>query len=234
MLLRENLAPLALKAYLELRDAIVHSRLAPGHYLSEPQLTEDLGVSRTPIRSALQALIQDGLVRTSPGRGAVVSDVTAQDIRDLFELRIGIEGVAARLAAERASDAAVARLRATILPDPQDVGEKKLQAMGNSFHSVVAEISGNERLRDLLLLMEPQLERCRAISYAVPGRGQEAQLEHFEVLSAIEKRDADQAERLMRVHLVNSLRDALRSFLPSASYSGALAVAPRPVDTSLT
>ncbi len=235
MLLRDNLAPLALKAYLELRDAIVHRRLLPEQYLSEPQLTEELGVSRTPIRSALQALIQDGLVRTSPGRGTIVSDVSIQDVRDIYELRIGIEGMAAQLVAERAPDSGLASLSSTILLD-DEASQEEMQTMGNKFHSAVAGLSGNQRLQDLLQLLEPQLERYRAISYDVPGRGQEAQKEHMQVLSAIESRDGDLAERRMRAHLTNSLRCALRSFIPSGGFPNgsllasdpALALVPMP------
>ncbi len=219
MLLRDNLTPLALKAYLELRDAIVHTRLLPGQYLSEPQLTEELGVSRTPIRAALQALIQDGLVRTSPGRGTVVTDISIQDVRDIYELRIGIEGMAAQLVAERAPESGIARLKATVLSATQDASQEEMQTMGNKFHSTVAELSGNQRLRDLLQLLEPQLERCRVISYGFPGRGLQAQGEHMQVLLAIQSRDGDLGARRMRAHLVNSLRCALPSFFSSGGYS---------------
>ena len=91
-------------AYGHLRDSILRGSLLPGTRISEPNLAEQLGISRTPVREALQRLSQEGLVELTPAKGARVRVLSAEEVREVYEARAMLEGEAARLAAERASE----------------------------------------------------------------------------------------------------------------------------------
>src|SRR5450830_719265 len=107
------------KAYAALRDDIIEWRLAPGTVLAEVEQSERLGVSRTPLREALSRLSAEGLTTTAGGRGVVVSDISLEDIDELFELRETLEGRAAALAAERGDAAIFEELQRELLRAPE-------------------------------------------------------------------------------------------------------------------
>src|SRR6478736_7685207 len=106
------------KAYAALRDDIIEWRLAPGTVLAEVEQSERLGVSRTPLREALSRLSAEGLTTTAGGRGVVVTDISLEDIDELFELRETLEGKAAALAAERGDAAIFLQLQGELLEAP--------------------------------------------------------------------------------------------------------------------
>jgi GntR family transcriptional regulator, vanillate catabolism transcriptional regulator len=218
------------KAQLRLRELIVGGELKPGPRIAELALVERIGVSRTPIRMALVRLQEEGLLDALPGGGFVVKDFSEDDIHDAIELRGTLEGLAARLAAERGVSAVlVAEARDCIERIDEVLAEPELTE--SSFSRYVQH---NGRLHDLLsemagsALVQRQLERVKTLPFASPNgfvfatalspRSRDslvvAQAQHRAVVEAIVAREGARAEALMREHARiahDNLREALQS-----------------------
>lgn len=208
------------KAQLRLRELIVGGQIAPGQRIAELALVERLGVSRTPIRMALVKLQEEGLLDALPGGGFVAKDFSEDDIRDAIELRGTLEGLAARLAAERGPSAvALAELRDCIDQIDALLAEPELTEA-----SFTRYVEHNGRLHDLLaemtgsMLLRKQLERVKTLPFASPNgfvfasalspRSRDslvvAQAQHRALLEAIERREGARAEAIMREHARNA------------------------------
>lgn len=218
------------KAQLRLRELIVGGELKPGQRIAELALVERVGASRTPIRMALVRLQEEGLLDALPGGGFVVKDFSEDDIHDAIELRGTIEGLAARLAAERGVSAVlIAEARDCLERIDQVVAQRELTEA--SFSTYVEQ---NGRLHDLLAEMagsdvvQRQLERVKTLPFASPNgfvfatalspRSRDAlvvaQAQHRAVIDAIAGREGARAEALMREHARiarQNLREALQS-----------------------
>ena len=187
-----------------LRAAILDGGLTPGQPLSVPDLSRQLEVSRSPVREALLALVADGLAVEHPRRGVSVVEVETSDLLEIHEVREGVEAQAARLCAERATDAVLRRL-ADVLVQQRAVVERN-DASGwfrtnAKFHGAIAEGTGNRRLSEVLLTLEAQMQLgLRQVSSDQEQR-RRGLTEHHAILDAIARRDPDGAERAMRDHI---------------------------------
>lgn len=186
----------------ELRKLVITGELAPGTRLVEDRLAESLGVSRNPVREALQALAGEGFVELSPRRGAVVARVSRQQAEDLFDVRAALESLAARLAARSAGPAGAARLRAVLQQarDATEAGDLDgVAGLNSDFHSAVVELGGNDYLA---LLVSPMARRVQWVFRASAAqRGPHSWREHEELLHAIEAGDEDHAAALAVAHV---------------------------------
>lgn len=199
-------------AYRALREEILHWRLLPGTPLSEIDLAERLGVSRTPLRAALARLALEGLVDTSRGRTGVVSDVSVASIGDLFELREALETHATRLAARRC-DPGVFDALATRFADAPEL----LRTAGiDAYYALVAEFDaaldvalGNPVYRGALDGVRLHLARARRIATDNPARLERSAEEHRLICTAIRDGDAALAASATTVHLKASLTTIL-------------------------
>lgn len=187
--------------YERIRDAIVDGRIEPGTKLVESTVAEWCGVSRTPVREALTRLEQDGLVERSDS-GLVVRERSPEEILDLYETRIVLEVVAARVAAERHTSFDRIRLeqlqRAWEQCDPHD--GVLLAQRNREFHRGVWLASHNETLLDLLHRLNLHLVRYPATTLSYPGRFEEAAREHAELVEAIARRDVEAAGAITEKH----------------------------------
>ena len=135
--------------YHELRRKLVRAELKPGSLVEEAEMMRTLGVGRTPLREALQRLVQDDLIRNVPRRGYFVTDTSASDLFHVFEVRLRLEGLSARLAAERGTEAHVEAL-AHLIEEGQagiDAGNEDLIwniEIDERFHMLVAQASGGQ------------------------------------------------------------------------------------------
>ena len=188
-----------------LREAIVSGRLAPGSHLSVPEIARQLGVSRTPAREALFALQRLGLVEVRPRRGAVVVAGGRHDLRELFELREALEGMAARLAAQHMPDQGVAALHATLEQHRAAIEAGDLDAhvrLDSQFHRMIAVGSANQRLADSIDQLRDQTYVLVRLNAVRPGGMDESVLRaHGRVARSIERHDAGQAEDRIREHI---------------------------------
>lgn len=186
----------------ELRRLVVTGELPPGARIVEDRLAERLGVSRNPVREALQALAAEGFVKILPRRGAVVAQISAEQAEDLFDVRTALEPLAARLAARRADEDGIDRLREVLARarEATDLGELDVLAACNTeFHSTVVELSGNDYLG---LLVAPMARRVQWVfRTSAATRAPHSWTEHEELLRAIASGDEDDAEAVARAHV---------------------------------
>lgn len=192
----------------EIRLRITDGRYPQGSRLFEEEIAAELGVSRNPVREALQALAAEGFVELEPRRGARVSSVTIDRAVELFEVRGALEGLMARLAAERRSEADLANLRRIVQQghDAITAGDRSvLPSLNTEFHDCLGVAARNE----LLTTTVQQLSHVIQWVYAgsIGRRGQDSWAEHAAIVDAIGKGDADAAERCAAVHIANA-RDA--------------------------
>ena len=196
-----------------LQTAIVQGDLAPGAKLNEPELAKRFGTSRGPLREAIRGLEARRLVQLVPNVGARVVSLDTPQLLDLYETREALEGMAARLAAERMSRQAMQELRSLLDAHSRQIardGEGYYQEEGDyDFHYRVVHGSGNSVLADVLLEDLYQLMRMYRFKFSVGhGRPEQALKEHYRLLEAIEQRDGELAELLMRRH-IGAARHAL-------------------------
>lgn len=204
----------------ELRRMVITGELAPGSRLVEDRLAAQLGVSRNPVREALQTLAAEGFVTLTPRRGAMVAQVSAAQAEELFDVRMALESLAARTAARRAGPADVARLQdvldraaeATRL-DELDL----LAALNTEFHHEVVTSGGNGYLG---LLVSPMARRIQWVFRAsAPQRALASWHEHEAVLRAIAAGDEESAAVLASAH-VAAARATFRLLEPGVSDAG--------------
>ena len=198
--------------YEEIREAVIDLRLAPGAPLRETAIAQQLGVSKTPVREALARLEQEGLVETTSFKGAVVSGYSPRDLEEIYELRALLEGAAVRAAADEASDVTRAQLRQIVARSRQlrDAGElAELATLLGDFDLLVYEQVGNQRVSALIDNLQAHLTRIGNLTEGIPGRVVTSVEEHAAIVEAITRRDADDAERLMRAHIASVRADQL-------------------------
>lgn len=198
-----------------LRQQILRGVHPPGGRLNEVEIAADLGVSRGPVREAMQRLARDGLVELQAHRGAFVRKLDQREVRDLFEVRMALERTVARLAADRASDehrAQLAALRdgtpaareAPADPDVRFQGERDV-------HALLAAAAGNPTLAGHVSLVNQELQLLRTQSGGIPARADHATAEHDELVDAVLAGDGDRAAAAMETHLASALEHALRA-----------------------
>ena len=201
------------RAYRELRADIVSWRLLPGQVLGEVDLSERLGISRTPVREALSRLTADGLAEPHAGRGVVVSAISAEDVRALYELRDSLDCRAAELAAQR-GDAATFRALADELSHAaetlaDDADHAAYYALVDRMDAEIDAAAQNPYLQQALSSVRLHLARVRRLSTSNPRRLAVAAAEHEAIARAVAAGDAALAVATTRVHLKNALGSAL-------------------------
>lgn len=201
-----------LRAEDHLRDAIVSGRLQPNERLIESDLARSLGVSRTVIRAALVRLEHEGLVEHERHRGARVRLVQESEAVEILEARAVLEGLAARLAAQRATPADVEVLQ-EILAEMQrlrDGGDLLGVSDENAkLHRRLLEISGHETASRLIGTLNSQMVRFQYRTILLPGRSERSAAEHAAIVDAVARGDGEAAETAMRAHL-SHVAEALR------------------------
>jgi DNA-binding GntR family transcriptional regulator len=204
---RTSRGPLHLKIYGELKKKVLSGEMPPGAILSEAELSRRWSVSRTPIREALRQLENEDLITWSPRRGAAVARLSVKQLSDLSELRQALEGTSARLAAARRSDKDVTELRQVL--EEIDAAHRRHDVaatieLDDAFHRRVALATGNKLLAAAADRLLNRARFARSRVRHIPGRQEEFQREHLEILAAIAAQQAETAERLMVEHVQRS------------------------------
>lgn len=200
------------RVYREATRRAVNWRFAPGERINEVALARELGVSRTPVREALNRLARDGFVRFVPNRGFLARDLSPELVRDLYELRAAIEVAAVRLACARATDAAIAKLARAWNSATENASARRLDrltAADEAFHCGITRLSGNEQLLLTLDRVNAQIRYFRHVDQESPVRLDRTHREHAAVLQFLSRRDARRAGDLIEQHIVLSRERAL-------------------------
>lgn len=196
-------------AYAMILDAIERGEIAPGQRLVETDLADRLGVSRTPVREALQRLEAQG-VAAREGRGLRVAVLDHDQLGELYEARGVVEGMAARLAARHAAPEEISVLRQQVEADRALSEPPQTLSLANRrFHRQLHRASHNRYLNQMLVPMRRSMLLLSSTTLAHPGRWAEALAEHDAIVRAIEARDGDAAQRAAEQHISNAFRTRL-------------------------
>lgn len=203
---RESYGSAADYAYAALRREIVEQRFMPGRRMREIELSEWLGISRTPTRQALARLEVEGLLNLLPRHGLVVASLDERAMAELYEMRIALEGSSAAFAARHASERDIARLLEFIeaeqhLPPAADA----LYRHNLAFHQALYTAGHNRFLVKSVAVLHDAMSLLGPTTLAQPGRPGEALVEHRRIVDAIVRRDPDAAERAARDHIQQAL-----------------------------
>ena len=206
-----SLAPRALYEEVAelLRQRIFKRELEPGSWIDELKLAEEYGISRTPLREALKVLAAEGLVTMKVRRGAYVTEVSDQDLAEVYHLLSLLESDAAGVVAEKASDAQLAELQK--LHDELEAATRnrdRFFALNEKFHMRLLEISGNKWRNQMVADLRKVMKLNRHNSLLKSGRLAESLAEHRGVMEALRKRKPELARARMQEHFTNGLEAA--------------------------
>lgn len=197
------------------RDLIIEGKLAPGDEVSEPMLCELLGVSRTPIREAIRTLAGEGLIVLRPGRSTIVRQFTRAEVRGMLEVIAELEAMAARQVCARASDAQIAEIVAThrrMMGHFEAHERLPYYKLNQATHSLIVASAGNAALSEVHELLQARMKRIRYVGHDTRERWVSAAMEHEAMVQALVARDAEAADRAMRIHIENTwtrIKDAV-------------------------
>jgi DNA-binding GntR family transcriptional regulator len=206
-----SLAPRALYEEVAelLRQRIFRRELEPGGWIDEVKLAQEYGISRTPLREALKVLAAEGLVTMKVRRGAYVTEVSEQDLAEVYHLLALLESDAAAVVAERATDAQLQELQALHRELESAVKDReRFFALNERFHMRLLEVAGNRWRNQMVADLRKVMKLHRHNSLLKSGRIGESLAEHAAVMKALVKRDPEAAMRKMREHFHNGLEAA--------------------------
>ncbi|GLY90510.1 GntR family transcriptional regulator [Actinoallomurus iriomotensis] len=198
----------------ELRRLILQGELMPGERLVEDRLAARLGVSRNPVREAIRVLAAEGFVEVTPRRGAAVARLSPDEAEELFDVRVALEGLSARLSARKATPETADRLRAVLDSARLAVDEGRLgdvADLNTAFHAAVADLAGNAYLS---LVVGPMLRRAQWLfQQTAKHRAPHSWTEHLSLYEAIAAGD----ERAAEARAIAHVEAARRSYLAALS-----------------
>jgi DNA-binding GntR family transcriptional regulator len=215
------LQSLEASTYQRLRAMILDGAVGHGEPLVERSVAARLGVSRTPVRETILRLEREGLVRIIEGKGAFVASYTIEDVIEIYEVRQGLEPIAARLTCDHITledlkpfEQQFNRFKAQ--PALRANSSGSWERLGRDFHRFIIRSSRNNRLIRIIEGMQDQIDLVRGIGRTVSKNtsSESTWQEHFAILEALKARDPDRAETAVRIHLQNGLRHRLDGLQP--------------------
>lgn len=195
------------RVYEEIKEAIINNTIKPGTMIQERILAEKLGVSRTPVREALRRLNSEGLIELIPGKGATITKITIEDIREIMQVREPLECLAVKLAAERIQPQDIKYLEEMIanwdkeINCSDQINFQSLSTRDIAFHEYLVEIAGNKRLANILSMLRDQIRRITFLTQDNKTRIETSFPQHINILEALKQRDPVAAEENMRQHM---------------------------------
>lgn len=187
-----------------LRRQIVEGDLPPGDKISEKDLCETYGVSRTPLREALKVLAREGLVVLTPHRGAHVAMLTVEDLEEAFPVIGALEALAGELACARATDEEIARVEALhgrMAAAFRARDRKRYFRLNQEIHEALAEAARNPTLEAMRQMLDGRVSRARYYANISTARWEHAMREHDAILQALKARDGEGLGRILKAHL---------------------------------
>ena len=200
---------LAVEITNRLRQMILEGQLQPGEKISEKLLTEQFGVSRTPLREALKVLAAEGLLELIPHRGTVVTKQSDAEIAEVFQVLAALEGLAGELAAQNASEEKLEDIRAMteeLRRSYEETDRPTYFRINQDIHKTLLNTAGNETLVKSHDLLAHRIQRARYQANLTPARWRAAVEEHEAIAEALCNRDAKKTAGLMKDHLLKKLK----------------------------
>lgn len=203
---RHKTVSLADRVFEKLEDDILFGRYAKGEILTELRLVEEMGVSRTPIREALSRLEQERLIADT-GKGSVVLGITREDLQDILNIRLAVEGLATYYATLNITPEGLEELRHTVelqefYTSKQDPGH--IKEMDDQFHNLICTLSKRQVIADTLLPLQRKIQKYRRASVADSERAIAVNKEHRAIFEAMQNGDAELAQKLTTQHIKNA------------------------------
>lgn len=200
------------KVYKTLEDQILSQKLTAGEAVTEMKLSAELGVSRTPVREALQRLDREGLIKLIPNKGAFVIGISEKDLIDIYMIRMRLEGLAARITAEKADESTVRHLRENTELTEFFISKgnvERVKDLDSDFHDIIYRACESRMLCKTLSELHRYIASYRKLSLTVEGRIEKSFEEHKQICDAIENKDMENADRLMSRHVEHALDNLL-------------------------
>lgn len=212
-------------AYHRLRRDVISCRLAPGAFVTEPELMARYDIRKTSCRLALTRLTQEGLVRSRPRKGHQITPITLRDVEEVFQLRVLLEPLAARLAVGRVDLDQLRALEAACR-EPHPVLGLTAQIdvfmdANKAFHLAIAEASGNQRLQRQLSALLDEMSRLVALGFGVQKTKPEIKHDHNALIEAFAEHDVRRVEQITRRHIETFQAMTLEKLYASLAQTGA-------------
>lgn len=195
----------------KLENDILSGKYAYGEILTEARLSEELQVSRTPVREAIRRLEQEHILRDT-GKGVAVQGITREDIADILDIRARIEGMAARRAARRITPEQLARLKEAVELQEFYVAKgdpERVQTQDHAFHELIYAACGSVTLESTLVPLHRKAQKFRRASVEKASRAAQSVKEHRAIYEAIAASDEDAAEKRVCEHIENARKSML-------------------------
>ena len=203
---------LSKSVYEKLKSQIIDFTLKPGQKLQDRQLALKLGVSRTPVREALNRLVQEGFARQTPGQGYFVKEVTIKDIEDLYEVRKALEILAAQMAVRNINNNQIKRLSEILERHKELVQNGSFRSRlleGADFHKAIASDSGNHYLFEIISTIFDKISTYRGIGTLTLQRRKIAFQEHEEIFNSLKEKDTRRLNKILEKHISDAKRDTI-------------------------
>jgi DNA-binding GntR family transcriptional regulator len=203
----------AQQAYQYVIRGLEDGSLQPGTRVRETELAKSVGISRTPVREALNRLVNEGLVTNDPHRGMIITELDQGLVSELYEMRGVLESTAASLAAKHATDVEVSLLRTLMEADREMTDAVEIANNNRMFHQVLYQCGHNRFLLKTLQALQNSMLLLGNSTLSERGRPDEARNEHEAIVQALEARDPEMAAEAARKHIQEAYKTRLRRFL---------------------
>ena len=207
------------RVFHRLREDILSGKYKEGDELKEVAIGEELGVSRTPVREAFRQLELEGLIQIIPNKGAYVTGITEKDVKDIYMIRSLLEGLCARWACEHITQEQMEEMEENIYLSKfhaQKGHLEQLAELDNRFHEILYEACNSKMLEHQLRDFHEYVLRVRKKTLSNANRGPKSNEEHEQIMDAIKAKDADKAEKLANMHMINAYENMVKCGLHEA------------------
>ena len=207
------------RVFHKLREDILSGRYEEHEELKEMAISEEMGVSRTPVREAFRQLELEGLIQIIPNKGAYVTGITEQDVKDIYMIRSLLEGLCARWATEHISDAQMREMEENVYLSEFHAQKGQLEQLAeldNRFHEIMYEACDSKILERQLKDLHQYVLRVRKKTLAKADRGIKSNEEHKKIMEAIKAGNGELAEKLANAHMINAYQNMVQNGLQEA------------------
>lgn len=204
------------RVFHKIREDILNGKYKQNEELREATIGEELGVSRTPVREAFRQLELEGLLKMIPNKGTYVTGITRKDVKDIYMIRSLLEGLCARLATANITPEHMNEMEENVYLSEfyENKGHyEQMAELDNRFHEILYEACDSKMLQHQLRVFHQYVYRIRKMTLSSEKRGKASNLEHREIMEAIKAHDAEKAERLANLHMINAYDNMVKNGL---------------------